>query len=44
MWLGVQVLSGNDMFGKSIVTGAVLAWNYLGRKWLVFSGARGGVE
>ena len=44
MWLGVQVLSWNYMFVKIIVTGAVLAWNYLGRKWLVFSGARGGVE
>jgi putative flippase GtrA len=40
MWLGVRVFSWNYMFVKILVTGAVLAWNYLGRKWLVFNGAK----
>ncbi len=40
MWLGVHVLSLNYMLVKVFVTAAVLAWNYLGRKWLVFSNAK----
>jgi len=40
MWLGVHVLSMNYMLVKIFVTAAVLAWNFLGRKWLVFSGVK----
>ena len=36
MWLGIELLHLNYMFVKVFVTGAVLAWNYLGRKVLVF--------
>ncbi len=36
MWLGVGILSLNYMVVKVFVTGAVLAWNYLGRKLLIF--------
>lgn len=36
MWLGVDVLGWNYMLVKVFVTGAVLVWNYLGRKLLIF--------
>ena len=36
MWLGIELLHMNYMLVKVFVTGAVLAWNYLGRKVLVF--------
>lgn len=36
MWLGIECLHWNYMPVKVFVTGAVLAWNYLGRKVLVF--------
>lgn len=37
MWLGIEMLGWNYMIVKVLVTGAVLVWNYLGRKILVFS-------
>lgn len=37
MWLGVKVIGWNYKIVKVLVTGAVLVWNYLGRKLLVFS-------
>lgn len=37
MWIGIEFLSWNYMFVKVIVTGAVLAWNYLGRKLIIFN-------
>lgn len=37
MWLGVEVLSCHYMIVKVFVTGAVLLWNYLGRKLLIFN-------
>ena len=36
MWLGIECLHWNYMLVKVFVTGAVLVWNYLGRKVLVF--------
>ena len=36
MWVGVEILTWNYMVVKVVVTGAVLAWNYLGRKLLIF--------
>ena len=36
MWLGVTVLHFNYLLVKVFVTGAVLFWNYLGRKILIF--------
>lgn len=36
MWLGIELLHLNYMLVKVFVTGAVLAWNYLGRKVFVF--------
>ena len=36
MWLGIGCLHWNYMLVKVFVTGAVLVWNYLGRKVLVF--------
>ena len=38
MWLGIELLHLNYMLVKVFVTGAVLAWNYLGRKILIFNG------
>ena len=40
MWAGIELMKWNYMFVKALVTAAVLAWNYLGRKVLVF-GPRG---
>ncbi|MEG1787795.1 MAG: GtrA family protein [Kiritimatiellia bacterium] len=37
MWLGIEWLGLNYMIVKVIVTGAVLVWNYLGRKLLIFN-------
>ena len=37
MWVGVELLCWNYMLVKALVTGAVLAWNYLGRKILIFN-------
>lgn len=37
MWIGVGLLSCNYMLVKMIVTVAVLAWNYLGRKLIIFN-------
>ncbi len=36
MWFGIEVLAWNYMLVKIFVTGAVLVWNYLGRKILIF--------
>lgn len=36
MWLGCEALGWNYMLVKVFVTGAVLVWNYLGRKLLIF--------
>ena len=36
MWLGIEILEWNYMLVKVFVTGAVLVWNYLGRKILIF--------
>ncbi|WP_040197998.1 GtrA family protein [Candidatus Soleaferrea massiliensis] len=36
MWLGVNLLHFNYLLVKVFVTGAVLLWNYLGRKILIF--------
>lgn len=38
MWLGIELLHLNYMLVKVFVTGAVLLWNYLGRKILIFNG------
>ena len=38
MWLGVAVLGWDYRLVKIFVTGAVLMWNYLGRKILIFNG------
>lgn len=38
MWLGIEQLHLNYMLVKVFVTGAVLLWNYLGRKILIFNG------
>ena len=37
MWLGIELLDWNYMIVKVLVTGAVLVWNYLGRKLLIFN-------
>lgn len=37
MWIGIELLCWNYMIVKILVTGAVLFWNYLGRKLLVFN-------
>ena len=37
MWLGIEFLKWNYMIVKVLVTGAVLVWNYLGRKLLIFN-------
>ena len=36
MWAGIELLEWNYMVVKVLVTGAVLVWNYLGRKVLIF--------
>ena len=38
MWTGIEVLGWNYMIVKVMVTGAVLIWNYLGRKLIIFNG------
>lgn len=38
MWFGIAVLSINYMAVKVFVTGAVLLWNYLARRVIVFGG------
>ena len=38
MWLGYDVLGWDYRLVKILVTGAVLMWNYLGRKILIFNG------
>ena len=37
MWIGVGILEWNYMIVKEPVTVAVLIWNYLGRKLLIFN-------
>ncbi len=37
MWIGIELLNCNYMMVKVFVTGAVLVWNYLGRKLLIFN-------
>ena len=37
MWFGIEILDWNYMIVKVFVTGAVLVWNYLGRKLLIFN-------
>ena len=37
MWVGIELLKWNYMVVKVLVTGAVLVWNYLGRKLLIFN-------
>ena len=37
MWIGIELLRWNYMIVKALVTGAVLVWNYLGRKILIFN-------
>ena len=37
MWIGIELLSWDYMVVKVLVTGAVLAWNYFGRKLLIFN-------
>lgn len=37
MWFGIEVIGWNYMIVKVFVTGAVLFWNYLGRKVLIFN-------
>lgn len=36
MWFGIEWLGWNYMVVKIFTTGAVLMWNYLGRKILIF--------
>lgn len=36
MWFGIECLDWNYMIVKILVTGAVLMWNYLGRKLIIF--------
>lgn len=36
MWIGIELLKWNYMIVKILVTGAVLIWNYAGRKVIVF--------
>ncbi len=38
MWVGYDVLGWDYRVVKILVTGAVLMWNYLGRKILIFNG------
>ena len=37
MWLGVEILAIHYLFVKVIVTLLVLLWNYLGRKFFIFT-------
>ena len=37
MWVGIELLNWHYMIVKVLVTGAVLIWNYLGRKLLIFN-------
>lgn len=37
MWIGVSALGGHYVPVKIVVTGAVLLWNYLGRRILIFN-------
>lgn len=37
MWVGIELLCWNYMIVKVLITGAVLLWNYLGRKLLIFN-------
>ena len=37
MWIGIELIKWNYMVVKVLVTGAVLVWNYLGRKFLIFN-------
>lgn len=37
MWVGVSALGGHYVPVKIVVTGAVLLWNYVGRKILIFN-------
>ena len=37
MWVGIGLFKWNYMIVKVLVTGAVLVWNYLGRKILIFN-------
>ena len=41
MYVGIELLDWNYMIVKIFVTGAVLVWNYLGRKLLIFNSKRG---
>lgn len=41
MWIGIELLDWNYMIVKVFVTGAVLVWNYLGRKLLIFNDSIG---
>lgn len=43
MWFGVEMLAWNYRIVKFLVTGLVLAWNYLGRRIFVF-GPEGGAQ
>jgi len=36
MYIGIELLAWNYMLVKIFVTGAVLVWNYLGRKIIIF--------
>ncbi|MCR5414381.1 MAG: GtrA family protein [Kiritimatiellae bacterium] len=36
MWIGVELLGWHYMIVKAFMTAAVLVWNYLGRKILIF--------
>lgn len=36
MFIGIELLNWNYMIVKILVTGAVLVWNYLGRKIIIF--------
>lgn len=36
MWIGIEGLGWNYRVVKILVTGAVLMWNYLGRKLIIF--------
>jgi putative flippase GtrA len=41
MWIGIEIFTWNYMIVKVLVTGAVLVWNYLGRKLLIFNSKEG---
>ena len=43
MWVGIALLSWNYRIVKVLVTGAVLLWNYLGRKVFIFNAKSGKV-